>query len=172
MTVHVPPPASVDLDQACRFLAKALPWPESGEGYINISGRKRSPEREKPSGRAVLPVTLDEAAGRTPLDHQTNGETRNLRLHKLAADGAGKRRAEDGKEYLAPIPNQQNVIALKSLYLDIDSKGGDHGYDTRDDAIEAIAGFLKASGFPKPEIIVKSGGGLHIYFTLSSATEP
>ena len=59
------------------------------------------------------------------------------------------------------------MIALKSLYLDIDFKGGDHGYDTPDDAINAIAGFLEASGFPKPSMIVKSGGGLHIYFTLS-----
>ena len=59
------------------------------------------------------------------------------------------------------------MIALKSLYLDIDFKAGDHGYDAPHDAVDGLTQFLKATGLPKPSMIVKSGGGLHIYFTFT-----
>src|SRR5262249_48092920 len=74
----------------------------------------------------------------------------------------------NGHKYLAPIRNQQNVVALKSLYLDIDFKGGEHGYEAPEDAINAIESFFKATGLPKPSVVVKLGGGLHIYFTFTS----
>jgi len=53
MIARVPPPASVDLDQADRFLAKAVPWPKNGEGYVNIHGHKQSRERKIRSGQGV-----------------------------------------------------------------------------------------------------------------------
>ena len=166
MTVHVPPPASVDLDQARRFLAKAVPWPVNGDGYINIIWSEKKPGTEQPiwSGRACR--TLDEAVGALTWITKKQGK-REIYVCMSSQRLAEEKISRNGYKYLAPIRNQQNVIALKSLYLDIDFKGGDHGYDTPDDAINAIAGFLEASGFPKPSMIVKSGGGLHIYFTLS-----
>ena len=166
MTVHVPPPASVDLDQARRFLAKAVPWPVNGDGYINIIWSEKKPGTEQPiwSGRACR--TLDEAVGALTWITKKQGK-REIYVCMSSQRLAQEKISRNGYKYLAPIRNQQNVIALKSLYLDIDFKGGDHGYDTPDDAINAIAGFLEASGFPKPSMIVKSGGGLHIYFTLS-----
>ena len=90
MTVHVPPPASVDLDQARRFLAKAVPWPVNGEGYINITWSEKKPGTETStiwSGRACR--TLDEAMGALTWITKTR-ETRNLRLHELAAARGGE----------------------------------------------------------------------------------
>jgi hypothetical protein len=166
MTAHVPPPASVDLDQAGRFLAKAVPWPKNGEGYINITWSETKPGTDKPvwSGRACR--TVDEAIGALTWITNQPGK-REVYVCMSSQRMAREKVSRKGHKYRAPIRNQQNVIALKSLYLDIDFKGGEHGYDTPDDAINAIAGFLKASGLPKPSMIVKSGGGLHIYFTLS-----
>ena len=165
MTVHVPPPASVDLDQARRFLRKAVPWPVNGDGYINIIWSEKKPGTEPIwSGRACR--TLDEAMGALTWITKKQGK-REIYACMSSQRLAEEKISRNGYKYLAPIRNQQNVLALKSLYLDIDFKGGDHGYETRDDAINAIAGFLEASGFPKPSMIVKSGGGLHVYFTLA-----
>ena len=138
----------------------------NGDGYINIIWSEKKPGTEQPiwSGRACR--TLDEAVGALTWITKKQGK-REIYVCMSSQRLAEEKISRNGYKYLAPIRNQQNVIALKSLYLDIDFKGGDHGYDTPDDAINAIAGFLKASGFPKPSMIVKSGGGLHIYFTLS-----
>jgi hypothetical protein len=166
MTAHVPPPASVDLDQAGRFLAKAVPWPKNAEGYINITWSEKKPETEQTiwSGRACR--TLDQAVGALTWITNKPGK-RELYVCMSSQRMAREKVSKKGHKYLAPIRNQQNVSALKALYLDIDFKGGEHGYDTYNDAINAIAGFLEATGLPKPSMIVKSGGGLHIYFTFT-----
>ena len=64
---------------------------------------------------------------------------------------AEEKTSKKGNKYLAPIRGQQNVVALKSLYLDIDFKGGDHGYDTPDDAVKALSAVHQGSGPPAAE---------------------
>lgn len=65
------------------------------------------------------------------------------------------------------------VVALRSLWIDIDcgeakwhSHGGVGVYRTQRDGLLALAGWVKATGFPKPTIIVSSGHGLHVYWEL------
>ncbi len=59
-----------------------------------------------------------------------------------------------------------NILAAKSLFWDLDV-GSDAGkYDTRDDALRALAEFLKTTGFPVPTL-VSSGGGVHVYWPLA-----
>ena len=166
MTAHVKPPASVDLNRARLFLAKAVPWPVNGEGYINITWSEKKPETDQTfwSGRACQ--TLDEAVSTLRWITSKPGK-REIYVCMSCQRTARERVSGNGHKYLTPIRNQQNVIALKSLYLDIDFKGGEHGYDTPHDAIEALSHFLKATGLPKPSIMVKSGGGLHIYYTFT-----
>jgi hypothetical protein len=60
---------------------------------------------------------------------------------------------------------QENVAALKSLYLDVDFKA----YDSPEDTINAVAEFLSNSKIQKPTIIVRTGGGLHLYWTFPHA---
>jgi hypothetical protein len=70
-----------------------------------------------------------------------------------------------GHTYFKPVRSQANAVALKSLYLDIDIKPSGNGYANMDEAVAALGDFLGAANLPKASCIVKSGGGLHVYFT-------
>jgi hypothetical protein len=80
-----------------------------------------------------------------------------------------ERTSQKGRKYLSPIRSQENAIELKSLYIDVDVKGGPNGYADQDEALRELACFLKETGLPKPSVIVLSGGGLHVYLTLDRA---
>jgi len=59
---------------------------------------------------------------------------------------------------------QENVEFVKSFFLDIDAGvGRENAYPTTEDAMVALKGFVKSTGFPKPNVI-KSGRGLHVYW--------
>jgi hypothetical protein len=57
-----------------------------------------------------------------------------------------------------------NALLLKSLWLDIDVKATPKGYASPAEACRALAVFRKAVGLPRPSALIKSGGGLHIYW--------
>lgn len=59
--------------------------------------------------------------------------------------------------------SQENAVALKSIWLDIDV-GKTDSYATRDEALTALGAFLNAANLPPPSAMVGSGGGLHVYF--------
>lgn len=71
---------------------------------------------------------------------------------------------------------KDNVLALRSLWLDIDcgeakaeindKTGLPAGYLDRGVAGEALKGFVKATGLPNP-VVVSSGRGLHVYWPLT-----
>ncbi len=143
-----------------------MPWPKDGEGYVNIHWSEKKPNEAKPvwSGRASR--TLDEAI--SVLDWITSQPgKREIYVCMSAQRTALEKISKKGTKYLVPVRNQQNVIELKSLYLDIDFKAGDHGYESAHDAVVALKSFIKATGLPAPSIIVRSGGGLHVHFCLS-----
>ena len=168
MTAHVSPPTTAALDQARQFLARAVPWCAQGESYINVTWSEVNPGTEKPifSGRACR--TIDDAMRALSWIMLQPGK-REIFVCMSSQRTAQEKTSRTGHQYLAPVRNQQNVVALKSLYLDIDFKGGAHGYDVPDDAVKALGNFLKVTGLPGPSMIVKSGGGLHVHFTLSRA---
>lgn len=62
---------------------------------------------------------------------------------------------------------QDNVDALKALYLDIDCGAG-KPYATQSEAINALRGFCRTYSLPRPTL-VDSGRGVHVYWTF---TEP
>lgn len=73
---------------------------------------------------------------------------------------------------------QANVLALRSLRLDIDAgpaklakHGPDAVYATQKDALAASIAFFKATHLV-PSYIVSSGAGLHIYFCFDDAVTP
>ncbi|GAB6052856.1 hypothetical protein JCM17960_16760 [Magnetospira thiophila] len=77
-------------------------------------------------------------------------------------DGQGKRRQR----------TQENVKSVKAFWLDIDC-GADKaasgkGYVTIRDAAVALQDFVQTVGLPRPWV-VNSGGGLHVYWTLTEA---
>ena len=63
------------------------------------------------------------------------------------------------------LRTQENIVACRSLYDDIDV-GKVDGYATRRDAGHALKEFIKTSGMPNPTIVY-SGAGLHVYWSLT-----
>ena len=67
-----------------------------------------------------------------------------------------------------------NVLALKSMWLDIDcgeSKAADgSGYATQSEGLVKLQEFCKLIGLPKP-IIVNSGRGLHVYWPFTQPVD-
>ena len=58
---------------------------------------------------------------------------------------------------------QDNVDKLKSFWLDIDYK---LGTGEKSEAIKAVKGWCATYGIPEPNLIVETGGGLHVYWVL------
>jgi len=58
-----------------------------------------------------------------------------------------------------------NVLQLKSLFLDLDCGEG-KPYPTQHEAIKALQEFCKTLHVPKPSMVVNSGRGVHVYWTL------
>lgn len=83
---------------------------------------------------------------------------------------ASERTSKKGNKYFIPTRSQKGAASLKAFFLDIDIKNG--GYEEVEDAIKALADFLSGTGLPKPTLIVGSGGGLHVYWTLKSPVTP
>ena len=166
MNARIAPPPNSALDQAHHFLGKAVPWPKDGEGYVNIHWSEKKPNEAKSvwSGRACR--TLDEAISVLNWITSQPGK-REIYVCMSSQRTALEKISKKGTKYLAPVRNQQNVNGLKSLYLDIDIKAADHGYESAHDAAVALASFIKTIGLPRPSMIVKSGGGLHVHFCLS-----
>ena len=167
MTAHIIPPANAASDEVRRFLAKVSPWPKSeNDGYINIHWTVRGRDGGKPiwTGRAVR-CHDDEAV--STLDWvKTLPDARDVYLCLSRQRTAQEKISKKGNKFLQPVRAQTNAMELKSLYLDIDFKGPPNGYSTKDEALRALAKFLRETRLPKPSVIVLSGGGMHVYFTM------
>jgi hypothetical protein len=157
-------------DHAREYLEKVVPWPEGDEGYVNIHWTFHSENFARPGwgGRACR--TVDEAI--KALEFALKGDaTRDIYACMSQQSSSETRTTAKGWTYQTPIRLQANAVALKSLFLDVDCKGT-NGYPSQKDATVALAEFLKAAALPRPSMIVSSGGGLHVYWTLDRAITP
>lgn len=70
---------------------------------------------------------------------------------------------------------QANVVALRSMWLDIDGGWKDgkprSRYATPQQAAEAVAPFVQAAGLPEP-MFVHSGAGAHVYWSFTADVRP
>jgi hypothetical protein len=98
-------------------------------------------------------------------------DTRDVYLCLSGQRNAQVRTSQKGREYMLPVRSQDNATGLKSLFLDIDIKAGS-GYPDVPSAVAALGEFLKATGIPRPTMIVGSGGGMHVYWVLDRAVIP
>jgi hypothetical protein len=155
-------------DQAREYLSRVLPWPQGA--FVNIHYTFQNEKFDRPGwgGRACR--TVDEAV--KAVDYALkNVSTRDIYVCLSAQERAEARTAKNGWEYYAPIRSQTNAVALKSFFLDIDCKD-EKGYGSPAEAVTALAKFVEDSGMPRPTVVVMSGGGLHVYWTLTSALTP
>src|SRR5690606_4407748 len=98
-----------------------------------------------------------------------NPSTKDIYFCTSTQAYAEEKLGRNGFKFYKAKRNAGDAVRLKTLFIDSDLKGGDHGYDTMQEFAAAFADFLKATGLPKPTIIVNSGGGFHIYWCLQRA---
>jgi hypothetical protein len=147
------------------YLAKVVPWPQTpDDGYIDIiwsqPSLNGSGKKLRWTGRAVK--TLDEAVRTVEWINKqpdTVGVYACLSRQRLAEEKISKL----GNKYLEAKRSQENAIELKSLFVDIDFDD----YSSPDEAIKELERFLRESALPKPNVIVRSGNGLHVYHTFN-----
>lgn len=65
---------------------------------------------------------------------------------------------------------QSNMAKSKALFFDLDVGEEDHKFDSREDALKALAEFLLKTKLPVPTL-VSSGGGVHVYWHIAEAVE-
>jgi hypothetical protein len=163
------------MQHAQEYLAKVLPWPQDGDApaYVNIHWTldKLNVHTGKPiwTGRACRSV--QEAANAVQWALKS-AETRDiyvcLSTQREAIEKTSKKNAN--YKYFVPVRSQENVVALKSLFIDLDAKGEDkNSYANVKDAAAALTQFITTIDLPKPSVIVNSGGGLHVYWTFDRA---
>lgn len=153
------------------FLSRILPWsdPDEPQTYVGIHWKQQGQHKEFWTGRAVRSV---EEAVRTISWADSLPDTRDIYIAMGSQREAEQATSKAGNLYLKPIRNQHNVAALKDLYLDIDIKGGDKGYEDLKSAVAALGQFIKGIDLPKPTMMVGSGGGVHAHWELDNALSP
>lgn len=169
------------------FLARVMAWPQEGEGlsFVNLhntfipkdtSTLKVDPKTGKVkypwAGRGCR--SLDEAVKAVQYYNQT-ASTRDVYFCTSTQAFAEKKTTDKGFEYYKAVRASENAVKMKAIFIDSDLVDGkseedkDKGYENPKAFVEALAAFLKATGLPKPTIIVASGGGFHMYWTLVRA---
>jgi hypothetical protein len=162
----------MSIEHAQQYLAKVLPWPQEGDAlpsYVNIHwSLNKLGQNGKPlwTGRATRSV---QEAANTVSWALRSADTKDIYVCMSSQAQALEKVSKKGNTYLAAIRDQENVVALKGLFLDVDAKGADkNSYATMPEAAAALAAFIKVMDLPPPSAIVNSGGGLHVYWTLTA----
>lgn len=165
----------MEFKDARAFLSRVLPWDQGGDKpvYCNLHWRYAKPGVDPKaypwSGRAV--TSVDDMIKR--LQWVTNlPDTKDVYICMSSQANAVQRMSKNGYPYLAAQRSKVDAVALKTFYIDIDFKGGEHGYDTQGEAIAALGKFLEETGLPRPNVVVATGGGIHVYWVLDKPIDP
>jgi len=136
-------------------------WPERG---LYVLARLTSKGM-----RHTVCESIEEAAARA-LEYDSQGVTT---YHACAAFRE--------REVITVKPNGQewhqvrihkNVRALKCFFMDLDVEpGNSKKFESQEEAINSAVDFCQATNLPLP-MIVSSGGGIHLYWTLTYEIQP
>lgn len=142
------------MHEARTYLSRVLPPPGPGRGLCIALAYGRGFAH-------ALCDTLDDAVDRVQAWSARGSVFACLSLQRVDEPTVGG----------AGLRSQRNAVALKALWLDIDCKTG--GYATETEALNAVADAVRATkGMPAPTLVVASGGGLHVYWTLEQELPP
>lgn len=154
------------LDHARKFLSLVLPWPESGQGFCNIHWATPGQNGKKFwDGRACSDI--DEAI--KTIEWALKGEDpKDLYVCMSSQARAEEKVSKRGYAYKKAVRSQADVVALRSLFIDIDVKDSG-GYPDTKEALRALKEFIDAVGIPTPSAVVASGsGGFHVHWALDA----
>jgi hypothetical protein len=140
------------LEEARKFMPAVVPWPQKDEGasiLIHcdlVSGPKL----------AYAAKTLDQFFRHVGHCRRQVGNIFSCTsLHQDAI-----RVSEKGKEW--PRRGQDLARALNAIWLDLDVKEGK--YASLEEAVDDVQRFIDKYNVPRPNALVASGNGLHVYW--------
>lgn len=150
-------------------MRRVVPWPLQGgpPGWINLHWRIPNPhDPKKPDLWTGKPVRSLAEFGKLLDWVQTRRNTKDI-YFCLSQQG---KTATNSKGNVIAARLAEDALFLKSLWLDLDVKGPDDkptkkGYATVGDALRALRAFREQNSIPSPDILVGSGGGVHVYWT-------
>lgn len=153
-------------------------WPDSGIYLVltPTSGIDRTTGKPWKSYRHFAHLTIEAAAQHaldmayyhTPADVYFALGTVKEDLTKLKKED---REALGKKVRGLHKSGYDNTQSIKCFWLDIDVKADPKAYATVAEAAQALRDFCHAMQLPKP-LVTSSGGGLHVYWPLTTALDP
>jgi len=141
------------------FLEKVVAWPVDDTGYVNL----HFSIIDKDGGKDIVtgkPFTSMDKMLSFADWAKAQPNFKEMWYCTSLQSEAGENR--NGKP--KAIRLHQNAKALKAIWIDIDVKDDPKHYGSLEEAWEAFTIFRREAGLPPPSAIVKSGGGLHIYW--------
>ena len=164
-----------DYSAARQYLAKVLPWPpaDGPPAWIGIHYKHWDAAKKKFFWRSRGVVSVKEAV--STIDWLMSlKDTSDIYVCMGSLKSGEQKTAKSGRStYVIVKREQEHVTGLKSFYMDLDAKGVDNdSYDSLKDAMSALFEFLKAIRFPAPSVVVRTGGGVHVYWTLDRLLTP
>jgi hypothetical protein len=156
----------MSFEQAREYLARVLPWPQDGDApaFVNIHWTFPVADRTQPAWAGRAARNLNEAVKAVEYA-MSKPDTLAIYACMSTARNATERSGKNNYVWYSPIRNRENAATTKALFLDLDFKD----YAEPADAVTTLGNYLHASGMPKPSLIVSTGGGMHVYWTLDRA---
>jgi len=150
------------MDQTRSFLERVLPWPQRAPGgWRQIWVARRLDGRPKPIFQGYAFTELDAATRVAKWAAAKDMDVYVCMSVQAKCDEAKAAKYPDAK--LTPASKSQaEALWLQAFWLDVDVKP--KGYPDLLTAGNEISKFTTKVGLPAPQIIVKSGGGLHVYW--------
>lgn len=173
------------IDQSAKkFLARVVAWPQDGEpmAYVNVHNTfipaDQTTIRKDKDGNLLYPwagiacKSLNEAVKLVSSSAQ-KAHIRDMYFCTSTQRFCEEKVSQKGFKYLKAVRSAENAVKMKAIFIDIDLTDGkkdkSKGYDDAKQMSAAFSKFLKDTGLPKPTLMVFSGGGMHVYWTLAEA---
>jgi hypothetical protein len=155
----------VDFSDAQRFIAKVVPFTPGA--YVNLHYFTTS---KKPGGlyymQGVPVQSVTEFVKQVKRCVDNPSGARDIYFCTSSQSEVGTKQGARGSFNIA-VRKMENAVEQKSFRLDLDV-GEKKGYQTRKDALAALANLIKLTSLPKPNVVVSSGsGGFHIYWIVA-----
>jgi Domain of unknown function (DUF927) len=150
------------LDNLRKFIERVVPWPTDGQtAYVNLQWAEPNQYGTKSwAGRAT--TTPDEFVTQLRIYNRGDNKKDFYICMSLQAQ-CSEVISHAGKPYRSALRSAEEVVGLKSFFIDVDVKPG--AYESRQEALDALKAFTAATNLPIPTAIVASGsGGFHAHW--------
>jgi len=150
------------LERDKKFISLALPEPQDGQ-FLNIIWSSTGQNGKKFwDGRAC--TSVDEFA--KTVDWMSKaGEPKDMYVGMSLQARCEEKISQKGYKYKRALRSAADVVAIKSLFIDVDVKEG--AYPDTKTALAALKDFITSAKLPMPSAVVASGsGGFHAHWAL------